>query len=195
MTQPDTITSPCLQCGLDFSVLAHYARFMAKRERPQRFCSTACWQAFRRTLPKPDSRPCGRCGNILAFTLENFPPRERCQFGLETICRLCRNVKALPVNKAAIRAIKIQVITAYGNGVAACVCCSESHVEFLTLDHIAGGGVLDRRQSGGVTGLYRRLRRENFPGGYRTLCFNCNCSLGMFGYCPHGKLTKVRTVS
>lgn len=67
----------------------------------------------------------------------------------------------------------------------ACVCCNESHIEFLALDHIHGGGTKERKTSG-TNMLYRRLRREGFPqGNYRTLCFNCNWSYGIHGYCPH----------
>lgn len=32
------------------------------------------------------------------------------------------------------------------------------------------------------------LIHNRFPEGFRVLCFNCNNSLGMHGYCPHGNL-------
>jgi len=75
-------------------------------------------------------------------------------------------------------------------GGAHCLCCGENHFEFLTLDHIGGGGAEHKRQlavSGGYA-LYRRLKKQGFPSGLRVLCWNCNCSLGMYGYCPHGNI-------
>ena len=66
----------------------------------------------------------------------------------------------------------------------ACTCCGEEALEFLTLDHVNGGGCEERRKYP-ATMLFRRLRREGFPVGYRTLCYNCNNSYGMYGYCPH----------
>jgi hypothetical protein len=64
-----------------------------------------------------------------------------------------------------------------------CVCCGESNPEFLTIDHIRGGGTKHREEIG--PGLYDWLIRNDFPVGFRTLCFNCNMSLGSYGYCPH----------
>lgn len=92
--------------------------------------------------------------------------------------------------------LKRQVLAAYG---PTCVCCGEAHEEFLTVDHIAGDGADHRRtlKLGGVgknksvgSGwtFYRWLVQQGFPSGYRILCWNCNCSLGMRGYCPHGNI-------
>lgn len=72
-----------------------------------------------------------------------------------------------------------------------CACCGAKQVEFLTIDHIHGGGAKHRRSlgggslSGGASKLYSWLRRNGFPEGYRVLCQNCNFSRGVFGYCPH----------
>lgn len=66
--------------------------------------------------------------------------------------------------------------------------CGETHLEFLSIDHIGGGGNLHRRQinvAGGVH-IYRWLKKRGFPSGFRVLCFNCNLALGHSGYCPHG---------
>ena len=78
----------------------------------------------------------------------------------------------------------------YGNK---CICCGETIKEFLCIDHINGGGNAHRRKinkgSGGVH-FYAWLKEQNYPQGYRVLCFNCNTSLGWLGYCPHQKGTK-----
>jgi hypothetical protein len=38
---------------------------------------------------------------------------------------------------------------------------------------------------GGGSNLLRELRKQGSPLGYRALCYNCNASFGMYGYCPH----------
>ena len=79
---------------------------------------------------------------------------------------------------------KAAVIAAYGGR---CVCCLEATPEFLTIDHIAGGGSVHRRalrRPGGHL-FYVWLRHQGFPKGFRLLCFNCNSARGFWGYCPH----------
>lgn len=36
--------------------------------------------------------------------------------------------------------------------------------------------------------IYRWLRINKYPKGFRTLCHNCNMSYGFYGYCPHQTL-------
>jgi len=68
-----------------------------------------------------------------------------------------------------------------------CACCGEAQKEFLSIDHINGGGYKHRKEVGalGGSGFYRWLINNNYPEGYRVLCHNCNLSLGHYGYCPH----------
>lgn len=63
-----------------------------------------------------------------------------------------------------------------------CSCCGEGREEFLCLDHIKGGG---NRHKKTVHHLYQWIVKNNFPEGFRTLCFNCNFTLGHRRYCPH----------
>ncbi len=77
---------------------------------------------------------------------------------------------------------RYEVLSAYSDGVPACACCGERLLEFLSIDHVDGGGSLDR-MSGSI---YGRLKRLGFPPGFRVLCHCCNQSLGAYGYCPHG---------
>lgn len=52
--------------------------------------------------------------------------------------------------------------------------CGCSNPQYLTIDHVHGGGKAHRDQIGGSsTSLYKWLVRNNFPIGFRTLCFNC----------------------
>ena len=84
---------------------------------------------------------------------------------------------------------KVKVMHHYSNGIPRCDCCDENHIEFLTIDHINGDGAKHRKQirSGD---LYQWLIKNNYPDGFRVLCFNCNCSYGLFGYCTHQKKIK-----
>lgn len=78
------------------------------------------------------------------------------------------------------------VVDAYGGK---CQCCGETHIEFLTVDHINGGGTQHRKvlNKEGRT-FYVWLREMGYPkDDFRVLCYNCNCSMGRVGYCPHQK--------
>ena len=80
------------------------------------------------------------------------------------------------------RLAREQCIEAYGGR---CACCGESRYEFMSIDHINGGGRqhIATAEVGGK--LARWLVRKEFPLGFRVLCHNCNQSLGHYGYCPH----------
>ena len=87
-----------------------------------------------------------------------------------------------------VQALKSEVFSHYGG--TSCACCGELHIEFLTLDHIAGDGAEHRRKLKTSSGnnFYQKLKKLGFPPGLRVLCYNCNCALGKFGYCPHGNI-------
>lgn len=82
--------------------------------------------------------------------------------------------------------MRLAIFRFYGKGQVACACCGEPQYEFLSIDHIAGGGSKHRREHG-MTGhaFYRWLIKEGFPDGYRVLCHNCNMAKGFYGVCPH----------
>lgn len=85
--------------------------------------------------------------------------------------------------------LKGQVFDAYGG--AFCYCCGASHLEFLSVDHSDGKGAEHRRKvtkGGAGVAIYRWLRDQGYPPGFRVLCMNCNCALAWFGYCPHGNV-------
>jgi hypothetical protein len=72
-------------------------------------------------------------------------------------------------------------------GGAKCACCGERTFEFLSIDHINGGGNKHRKEAKlSGKGIYRWLVKNGFPEGFRVLCHNCNFSIGAYGYCPHG---------
>jgi len=82
--------------------------------------------------------------------------------------------------------LKNEVIDAYGGK---CACCGETRREYLTIDHKNGNGNKHRREIGATSsdGLYRWLKKNNYPEEFQVLCFNCNCGKGNYSICPHDK--------
>ncbi len=70
--------------------------------------------------------------------------------------------------------LKRDVLIHYGGGKLACIICGEGRIACLSIDHIEGGGTNHRRQLRvwGDT-FYRWLKEQGNPGGYQTLCMNC----------------------
>jgi hypothetical protein len=83
--------------------------------------------------------------------------------------------------------LKEDALVHYSNGQPKCACCGIMEPKFLSIDHIGGGGNKHRRELNieGGTSTYRWLRKNNYPDGFRVLCFNCNMAIGFFGVCPH----------
>ena len=115
-------------------------------------------------------------------------------------CKLC-NTKGmdywrkhrerfLPLRKIKHQVLRLEVFTAYGG--AFCACCKESHLEFLSVNHLNGDGATHRKAmgwkdgtGGGGGNIYGWLKTRKFPPGFNILCMNCNFALGHSGYCPH----------
>ena len=76
---------------------------------------------------------------------------------------------------------KSQALAAYGGAI--CACCGETEHAFLTIDHVGGGGRQHRAEI--RTSLYRWLRLNNYPSGFRVLCMNCNFATRFGRPCPH----------
>lgn len=112
-----------------------------------------------------------------------------------TLCEICNRRKILyysnnkqyqlEANRKYKAKLRDEVFAAYGG--AHCWCCGTKHIEFLTVDHIDGGGAKHRKEVGCGVVFYRWLRDNGYPPGYRILCMNCNFAHGMYGYCPHDK--------
>lgn len=83
--------------------------------------------------------------------------------------------------KEYYRQIRLQVLRHYSSGSLRCACCGlggdERYLQFLTLDHINGGGRAHRRSSRAGVEFYRRMRQLHYPGGLRVLCWNCNLAM------------------
>lgn len=79
------------------------------------------------------------------------------------------------------RKIRLEVINAYGNK---CTCCGEHRTEFMTLEHLNGGGGYDRQKLG-ARGVYYKVKKLRFPKEFTILCMNCNFSKRFGKTCPH----------
>jgi hypothetical protein len=96
------------------------------------------------------------------------------------------------------RQTKVDVITTLGGK---CACCGEMEPKFLTLDHVNGDGAAHRKALTGKSRassirIYREVKRQGCPPDrFRVLCWNCNCAIGLWGSCPHGKLPDHRSPS
>lgn len=80
--------------------------------------------------------------------------------------------------------IKKEVMDLYGGK---CECCGETHIAFLTIDHINHDGQ-ELRNTGKQTGggsFYKRLRRQPRDPSLQVMCFNCNLARRVTGVCPH----------
>jgi hypothetical protein len=78
--------------------------------------------------------------------------------------------------------LRAEVIAGYGGR---CACCGEEQPEFLTLDHVDGGGAAERRKHGPRVHLLA-AKREGFPDRFQVLCWNCNSARHLNdGVCPH----------
>jgi hypothetical protein len=83
------------------------------------------------------------------------------------------------------RALRREVLGAYGGPVPACNCCGETTEEFLSFDHVEGGGAKHREETGRGFAFLRWLRKNGYPPVVQILCHNCNLAKGFYGYCPH----------
>jgi hypothetical protein len=121
---------------------------------------------------------CLFCGGIV-------PPRKLTGQGSKGLTKkfCCERHRVYYHTKLGRLKERDEFLAAYGNK---CDCCGEEEKEFLSLDHINGGGYKHRKSTG--TNIYVVARREGYPKDkYRVLCYNCNLSIGFYGYCPHQK--------
>ena len=144
---------------------------------------------------------CPRCETSLLT--DNFTFDYRKLDGCKSWCKDCQKSyyakrrhlylpKKRESGRTTSRALRMEILQHYSGIFPCCACCEENRIEFLSVDHINGGGSKHKRE---VKDLYRWMKKNNFPEGFRILCHNCNQSRGAYGYCPHEKereqLTKV----
>ena len=160
-------------------------------------------------------KKCTKC--LKTKSAIEFHKNSKSKDGLHTYCKQCNNERAsknhkklyrknpqkyLKISKEfrkkhpkeiSIRAkiwrdkLKIEILNYYSNNNPKCNCCGEKQFEFLTLDHINGGGKEDRKIRGWGSAFYYNLRKEGFPPGFQVLCYNCNMAKYHYKICPHKK--------
>jgi len=86
--------------------------------------------------------------------------------------------------------LRLQIIDHYTQSQRKCMClgCNESHIEFLSIDHINGGGNKQRKKIGFGSDTYYWIIKHDFPEEFQILCHNCNLAKGFYGICPHLKI-------
>ena len=118
--------------------------------------------------------------------------------GYHYFCRDCTNrnskewkernrLKINAYNRKYHQKVKEDTLKKYGGK---CKCCGETQMEFLSIDHVNGGGNIHRRkikaEGGGTASMYRWLKKNGYPKkGFQVLCYNCNLAKGFYGECPH----------
>ncbi len=94
--------------------------------------------------------------------------------------------KEIQRHKQEREKLKLIVYNHYTNNDIKCSCCGEQNIKFLSIDHINNDGAKHRKEIGTGDAIYRWPIKNNFPGGYRILCMNCNYGRKMNnGKCPH----------
>lgn len=166
-------------CGATKDVMAHHLRSNNPRGDTR---SCGC---LKKELMQGDTITCKTCGvekSADLFYLKGGGSTTR-----HNVCRTCLAPFYNTQKKERNLANKLRAFRHYSaSDTPFCACCSESHIEFLTMDHIGGGGAEHREQLGNGSGvLHQWLVKNNFPDGFQVLCMNCNISLGAFGFCPH----------
>lgn len=117
---------------------------------------------------------CSKCTVIL--NKDNWAPSQKRIFNYK--CREC----AKKERKLKRISLKLEIIAAYGGK---CICCKCKTIEFLTIDHIDGGGAKHRKQVDSNV-FYQWLKKNSYPkDNYQILCFNCNYAKHICGICPH----------
>ncbi len=135
-------------------------------------------------------KKCSKCNRYKPKNL--FHKGKNYKDGLVCWCHSCRK-EYYQQNKEKIRVgdrirnlkVKSKVMEHYGGE---CICCGETILAFLTIDHIVGNGNKHKKEIGVSSGkdFYYWLIKNNFPGGFQVLCFNCNCGRQVnSGICPH----------
>jgi hypothetical protein len=92
------------------------------------------------------------------------------------------------------RKLRLEVFTRLCGGPPRCMCpgCTVTFIDFLTCDHVNGGGMAHRKENKlgqGAAQLWLWIKRNGYPKGFQVLCRNCNGAKWRNAQCPlHGQL-------
>lgn len=102
------------------------------------------------------------------------------------------SIRAKETQKSYNNNLRLKCLQYYSHSITPyCMCpgCNVTTYEFLSIDHINGGGDKHRREIGHHN-LYRWLINNNFPPGFQILCLNCNMAKNSYGKCPHESVSR-----
>ena len=130
-----------------------------------------------------DTKKCTKCNKWKPKRQFTKRPERLHGKGYRSHCKQCRNEtqKAKMAKDTSFE----QILNHYGNH---CACCGETIKQFLSIDHIKGGGNKHRKKikNKGGKKFYAWLIKNKFPKDYQILCMNCNWGKRMNrGICPH----------
>jgi hypothetical protein len=77
--------------------------------------------------------------------------------------------------------LKTEVLSHYASPIK-CALCKENDLSVMTIDHVNGGGNIHRKTAwGNKSNFYLWFKRNEFPSGFRVLCFNHNLGIRCSG--------------
>lgn len=131
-------------------------------------------------------KPCSTCRTIQPIA--NFSPKNRGVLKCDYQCHNCVNQQAKerfkrPEVKTRYKSasqklrynLRKTIIDHYGL-YCHCQCgCTEDIYDFLTIEHLSGGGTKHQKERGEF-GVYKDIINNNFPSNFTILCYNCNCA-------------------
>jgi hypothetical protein len=123
-------------------------------------------------------KKCTKCG--IRKNVVDFHKDKTTRDGNSPNCKSCRQLS----QKIFYNNLRKLVIKHYGNK---CQCCGEKEYGFLTFEHKEGGGLKQKREIGWGRAFIKWIIANNYPDSIEILCYNCNCSKGVIGKCPHKK--------
>jgi hypothetical protein len=172
----------CLRCNVEAVVPGIFVR----DGRGGRMCKTdSCRSTHWRFINPDGTMNCLGCDRALPFDDEHFRKNNKFACGRSRQCLDCSRA----VLRRQQQKRRLRVLDHYSHGKAKCACpnCPEHtnpHIEFLSIDHIGGGGSAHRRAMKRQD-IYSWLIKHKYPDGFRVLCHNCNWAVGAYGRCPH----------
>ena len=94
-----------------------------------------------------------------------------------TMYYMTHRSELLKVSREKHEVLKIDILTHYStNNLPSCAWCGISDTDVLCIDHINDDGYEQRKNNPSRcgSGLYKWLRKNDYPEGYQVLCANCN---------------------
>jgi hypothetical protein len=170
----ETTVKFCYVCTKNKPESEFYDYYLTKRKSPKcKECVRSQVRSRYRTLR--ENGLCNDCASPVDTTKHRVcaPCRER---------RRRQYRKDIDHKRAYGRELKlkrkIEAYNAYGG--CFCACCGDTHLEFLSIDHIDGKGAEHRRSIVKEAGwrcksvhMPNWLKKNGYPPGFQVLCMNC----------------------